>query len=151
MRALPTLRRLSKGTLLVLISAFAAFSQIPSKVDRSATVKGRVTSNGRGVAGCAVMMWNPLFNEPPAQGTHTEKTDRDGNFRITAPPGNYYVWVSLPGFFVVDDGKPSQQLRASTLSAGEELDEVNFEVERGGVITGKGTSHEDKPLIETRV
>jgi hypothetical protein len=68
---------------------------------------------------------------------------------MTAPPGSYYATVSAPGFVVVVDGKPFPQTRPWILSPGEEGDALNFEIQPGGSITGKVTSADGKPLIET--
>jgi hypothetical protein len=129
---------------------FCRFVADVSKPQDNATIKGRVTASGKGLAHCLVTIWKAPYTEPP-QGSPATKTDLDGNFRIGVPPGSYFAWVSAPGFFVVADGKPSQELHVLTVSAGDESDAVNFEVERGGIVTGRVTSNDDKPVIEIPV
>jgi hypothetical protein len=78
----------------------------------------------------------------------TTKTDADGNYRIPGVPvGNYYIAPRSPEFVVTENGGPAPP-RYFAITSGEAVDAINFEMLRGGVITGTITNSDDKPIIE---
>jgi hypothetical protein len=136
--------------LLVFVSASLTPAQDNQKEPANATIKGRVTWKGRGLSDCSVITWSGPYSEV-GQGAIPTKTDTDGNFRFSVTPGNYYVWINAPQYYVVADGKPSQKPIRVTVESGEERDSVDFNLERGGVITGKVTNADNTVAIEFRV
>ena len=136
--------------LLTILSALPGDAQSNEKESTKATIKGRVTLKGRGVADCSVITWSGPYSEV-SEGTVPTKTDADGYFRFSVEPGNHYVWVTAPNFYVVAEGKPSLKPTRITLSAGDELDDVNFRLERGGVITGKVRNTDNNAVIDVPV
>ena len=74
----------------------------------------------------------------------TAVTDPEGNYRISdVPAGSYLVMVSAPAFI---DSEP-HEYKTIVLSEGENVDDVDFSLVRGGVITGKVTDGEGRPVI----
>ena len=135
--------------IVVFASAFLA-AQEKQKPDANATIKGRVTWKGRGLADCSVITWSGPYSEV-SQGAIPTKTDAEGNFQFSVTPGNYYVWINAPNYYVVADGKPSQKPVQVAVDSGEERDSVDFNLERGGVVTGKVTNADNSVAIDVRV
>ena len=109
----------------------------------NATVTGKVSLKGKPAPGVVVFLrrdtiGNPYDNMP--RGT----TDQTGAYRITdLPPGSYQVNVLSPAYVIADSG--DVRVRLLVLSAGENVENVNFTIVRGGVITGKVTDSEGRP------
>jgi hypothetical protein len=141
----------SGGLYLIwlLMIAVNCFAQSQPQPQSDATIGGTVRLQGRGVSDCQVFIW-PGWSADIPQYTKPIKTDRDGKFRYSVPPGNYEVWVSTLPFYVVVDGKLSLQPRRFTVDAGEVIDDITFDLQRGGVVTGKVTL-DDKPVIDLNV
>jgi hypothetical protein len=106
---------------------------------------------GKGRAGIFVGVRTNNF---AATGTapHKAITDSDGNYRINnLPPGTYYV-IPMSPLFVLTDSNPVNQMGTPLLlSEGENVDDINFAMERGCVITGRVTEPDGRPVIEQRV
>src|ERR1041385_4957063 len=141
----------SRGLCLIwlLVIAVNCFAQSQPQPQSDATISGTVRLQGRGVSDCPVFIW-PIWSSDIPQNTKPIKTDRDGRFHRSVPPGNYEVWVSAPPFYVVVDGKLSLQPRRFTVDGGEMIDDINFDLQRGGVVTGKVTL-DAKPVIDLNV
>jgi hypothetical protein len=78
-------------------------------------------------------------------------TDSEGKYRLELAPGSYYAAVDGAGFYEIENGTASQQLRTVTVLSGEVSSSVDFDVVRGGVITGKIINPEDAPVVEVSV
>lgn len=130
-------------TLLV-----AQSTSTPNKAPRS-TVSGRVTIKEKGVAGVVVALQRGeggIPFEPLQRAT----TDQDGNFRITnVAPGNYEVIPSAPAYVMAE----RKDIRSKSVLVGEDdnLEGINFSMVRGGVITGRVTDADGRPMIQQQV
>ena len=127
-------------------------SPAPKDVKETGTISGRITTENRGVAGVVVTL-------APSDWSEREKsiakatTDADGRYRLAnVPPGRYYLNPFAPAF-VVSDVNPAawQPGRLLNVAPGDKLEGLDFTLTRGGVITGRVTNAEGKPLIETMV
>jgi protocatechuate 3,4-dioxygenase beta subunit len=137
--------------LLVLIACGSSShfkSQI--RVDKNinpATISGKVTIKGKGVAGIIVVA-SPAntgrFQPSPYQAT----TDQDGIYRISGiPPGSYNVSPAAPAFTV-----SSKSLGVLLIiNEGESVENTDFVLAKGGVITGRVTNSEGRPVIEQEI
>jgi protocatechuate 3,4-dioxygenase beta subunit len=128
---------------LTLLASATAFAQ----KEAPAAVAGRVSDGERGVAGVVVML---TPDDQPRSGTALRaKTDAEGRYRITnVPPGHYSVMPFAPAYVVegvradiFPQGKPL------LLAAGDVADDVDFRMERGGVITGRVTDDGGNPVV----
>ena len=73
-------------------------------------------------------------------------TDQDGNYRIkNVPPGTYDVIVASPAY-VATEGRKSL-----IVGKNETVENIDITLELGGVITGKVTDAEGRPVIEETV
>jgi len=137
------LTTLSLPTLLVAQST----TQQTSKAPRS-SVSGRVTIKEKGVGGVLVGLRKTDFqlpNEPYQRAT----TDPDGFYRITnIAPGNYEVVPSAPAFVPTKGNVRSKQV---VVGDDDNVEGINFALVRGGVITGRVTDADGRPLIQQSV
>jgi hypothetical protein len=132
--------------LLIAVNTFAQ-SQPEPKPD--ATISGQVRWQEKGIPDCEVFIW-PGWSADVPQFAIPIKTDRDGRFRRSVPAGNYQVWVLARAFYVVVDGQLSLQPKRFTLDAGQVMDDIKFDLQRGGVVTGKVILN-DRPVIDLNV
>jgi protocatechuate 3,4-dioxygenase beta subunit len=138
--------RAALAFLFVLCAAAPAFAQT------TATVAGRVTNGDRGVPGVVVTL--ALSNNPLRAGVNARaKTDAEGKYRITnVPPGRYQVMPFAPAYVV--EGMTENMYppgKSLLLSPGDDAEDVDFRIERGGVITGRITDAEGNPLVGQQV
>lgn len=113
------------------------------------SISGRVTLKEKGVFGVAVALRK---NEPTNAYERMPRamTDQDGFYRITnVAPGTYEVTPSVPAFVPVD----VRESRGKTvlISDGENVENINFTLVRGGVITGRVTDADGRPVIAQQV
>jgi protocatechuate 3,4-dioxygenase beta subunit len=124
-------------------------AKAPVKTPRG-TVSGRVTIKDKPAAGVTVGL-----RQPPGMGYPMEKfyrgiTDVEGAYRITnVPPGTYEIFPSAPAYVATEANTP----RGKNVIVGEDenVDDINFSLVRGGVITGKITDADGRPLIQQQV
>lgn len=132
--------------LIVACVAVCGHAQNNSSKEPTATITGKVTFHGDGVRGVIISLRS---NE----GTSFRKltnlrgvTDAKGEYRITnVPPGNYIVNPTATAFVI--DG-PERTLIVNQAEAIEDLD---FSMVRGGVITGRVVDADGRPMIEEDV
>jgi len=135
-------------SLLVLCTAVCA-AQTPAR-DSSASISGRVTIGGKGVAGITVVVsaMNSSYgdNKPIAK----TATDDDGNYRLTGiSPGRVMITPIAKAFV---PGTGSKPLGKSMLVAeGESITKIDFALVHGGVITGRITDAQGNPIIGEQV
>ena len=120
-----------------------------SKTPRG-SVSGRVTIKEKGAAGVVVSLrksdlMNPFEQLPRAT------TDHDGFYRIpNVAPGSYEVAPSAPAF-VPADTKEQRASKTVLLGEDENIENINFALVRGGVITGRVTDADGRPMIQQPV
>ena len=133
-----------------LSSAANSQTKNPKKLV-TGSVSGRVSLHGKGAAGIIVGVRNTDFSAQPLpaiKGT----TDSDGNYRITGlPAGNYQVSPMAPAYVVTDLVAARARGRTLLLSEGEDVQEVDFSLERGGVIAGRVTDAAGRPVVEEQL
>ena len=139
-------------SLLVLCPVFCA-AQTPAR-DTSASISGRVTVRGKGVAGITVVaaMSRSLFDNKTVAKT---ATDDDGNYRLSGLPAGRFTITPVAKAFVAGTGNATGQSGQSGQSVivaeGESITKIDFALVRGGVITGRITDGQGNPIIAERV
>ncbi|HEV2707543.1 MAG TPA: carboxypeptidase-like regulatory domain-containing protein [Pyrinomonadaceae bacterium] len=144
-----TIQRVIFSAALVLC-AFGAHVSAQQAKEVPATLTGRVTHEGKGVGGVAIAVV-PGDRGPDRKPVARGSTDPEGNYRITnIPPGRYQVVPLAPSFIVADvTGYPAG--KPISLSAGETVEDIDFRLTRGGVITGRVTDSDGRPVIAEQV
>ena len=140
-------------TLALVVSYFGfcsvASSQTkPAKKSPAGTISGKVSIKGKAAPGIVV----GLRTSPPAtpyEQSSRATTDQEGRYRLTdVTAGTYLVAPAAPAFVVSDINSRSQTV---VILEGENVEGIDFALVRGGVITGKVTDAEGRPIIEERV
>lgn len=133
-------------------SPWSANSQTKtSKKTPPNSVSGRVTIRGKGAPGIVVGIRSSDFSQQPAPALKAT-TDPDGNYRITdIPPGNYLVSPLAPAYVALDLFSSRGRGKTLLLAEGEDVQDIDFSLVRGGVITGKVTDADGRPVIEERL
>src|SRR5688572_26142289 len=114
-------------------------------------ISGRVTIKDKPAPGVAVGLRKVV------SGTFVDQfqkatTDQNGFYRIAnVAPGTYDVMPSAPAFVVSDVGVNYSRAKNVIIGEDEEVDDINFSLVRGGVITGKITDADGNPVIQQQV
>src|SRR2546428_6097958 len=113
----------------------------------TATVSGRVTLKGEPARGVMVILQAQNQN---ASNAPRARTDKSGRFKFAGlPAGRYSAFAVAPGY-VSPYEDPIFSVRGKTinLADGEKVENIDLEIKRGGVITGKVTDSQGRPVIE---
>jgi hypothetical protein len=115
------------------------------------SISGQITVKGKGKAGIVVsarLIDAGVLPNPLSKAT----TDQQGNYRITElRAGTYQITPVAPAYVSRDSNIMGQRGKSVILADGEQVDNVDFSLERGGVITGKVSLADGKPVVEERV
>jgi hypothetical protein len=98
---------------------------------------------GKGVAGITVVLRNNSGTGSPT--TYQDKTDQEGNYKIVGVPAGSYEITPEALSYVVSSKSGGTSL---VLVEGESVEEINFTLTKGAVVTGRITNSEGQPLIE---
>ncbi len=127
-----------------------AVSAQPSQKEAKSTVSGTVTLNGTGVRNAVVSL--QAQNQSVPQQPLRAKTDADGRFRFTeVAAGQYLINALTPGFYSASDFQYGLPGRTLNVGKGETIENIELQLKRGAVITGRVTDENDEPIAETQV
>jgi carboxypeptidase family protein len=155
--------KLTAFTLAVLCCFhidLAAYPQAPQAKDNKSgsTVSGRVTLKEEPMRGVTVTL-QPQQSQgmvflPYGPGISLNaKTDASGIYRITGvPAGRYSVRAAAPAY-ISGEGDRGYLERGRSLNIGEDetIENIDIELRRGGVITGRITDSNGHPVVEEYV
>lgn len=129
--------------LLIFSAVSSSTSQTNPDKSATASVAGKVTVKNKAVAGIVVIAEEPNPGRWP-RSSYRATTDQTGSYRITnIPAGTYRIRPMTPA--LAPENEPTNN--SIVLGEGEIVEDVNFSMVPGGVITGKVTDAEGKPLI----
>lgn len=131
--------------LFICIAAICAQSQVASA--KTATISGKVSFKNKGLAGIVVAA--RISNSSGLdKSRYRATTDQSGNYRITnLPNGTFQVGPIAPG--LVQEKALFE--KSVVIEEGDNVEDVNFSLVRGGVITGKITDADGKPMVEQQI
>jgi hypothetical protein len=113
----------------------------------TSSISGRVTIGGKGAPGVLVVARSNQFTGRRAE-IFKSRTDADGHFRLSAAmAGQYLVAPIAPLFINPDQDLTGQSWKPVTLVAGEAVEDIDFALVRGGVITGRVTDADGRPVV----
>jgi Carboxypeptidase regulatory-like domain len=121
----------------------------------SGTITGRVLVQGKPVHEAIVTLWHQVFSRPSQQAVVANaRTDAEGAYQLTkVPAGSYYIRATAAGYVIGDEYKNDIMAppRAVYVDSGEQVKGVDFELMRGGVISGRVTDARGQPVIEQTI
>ena len=137
--------------VIISLLSIPTIAQTPAQEPRG-SISGRVTIGGKGFAGINVTARSggesPLDNRTVARST----TDNEGNYRLNGLPAGRFTISPVAKAHVVAAGEhyraPGQTVN---LADNESIENIDFALIRGGVITGRITDLEGRPIIGERV
>lgn len=129
--------------ILIFTASICAQTQTVTEKVATSTISGRVTLKGNGVSGIVVGL--VLIDNYRNQSVRNNATtDEDGKYRLTnVAVGTYEVAVSAPAYVVAR--------RSLIINKPDNVENIDFALVRGGVVTGKVTDPDGRPMIETEV
>lgn len=137
-------------TLLCIPASLRAQSSTKTATKTArGSVSGRVTIEDKPAVGVTVGL-RPATAMMPLEKFYKGVTDQEGVYRITnVPAGNYEIAPAAPAYVAADALSP----RGKNVIVGEDenVEDINFSLVRGGVITGKVTDAEGRPVIQQQV
>ena len=139
--------RLILAAVLLTFSAAVSSSQTTPEKGATASISGKVNIKDKAVAGVLVVA------EDQSRGYRQKSnyrgtTDQNGNYRITnVRAGTYTIRPVAPSFALKDYLANNEVV----IGEGETVEDINFSMVPGGVITGKISDADGKPLIEEYV
>ena len=144
--------RAAPTVLLILLSAALVHAQTQATTKTAkpgGSVSGRVTIKGKAAPGIVVALRRTDFNNP-AEVLPRATTDQDGNYKIPNIDAGAYEIVCGTLAYVLADGNNSRS-KTVVLGESENVENINFALVRGGVITGKITDADGRPVIQQQV
>ena len=137
--------------LLCLQVELSAQSQSKKTKPRGSIVSGRVTFKGKPVNRVTVSIRPEGLTGPQNPNSiRRTRTDQNGKYRIAGvAAGRYKISASAPGFGLMTDGPDT--VPNLKVNDGENVGNIDFELKRGGVITGRVTNSNKHPLVGERV
>lgn len=141
----------------VLLTLLLLIPNIPAQnpVKGTSIVAGKVTLKREPAKGVTIGLFDKSLVErnPNAPGLRV-KSQPDGTFRFTdVPAGVYFLTVFAPGYVVPGDANfwPVGRSKVVNVAEGESIDDLDLELQPGGVITGRVTDASGRPLVDTHV
>ncbi len=134
---------------------FESTAQIQLKGPKEGTsiVSGRVTLKGKPARDVTVILQSQMIvSSSDPSSTPRAKTDENGRFSITKViAGRYYLNAVAPGFVAVGWTSFEPDGKSLNVVDGENVENINLELKRGGVITGRVTDSNGQPLVDEQV
>lgn len=149
--------------LLMVPAALPMVISAQTPVKANGTVSGRVAIGDRGVAGVEVLLMannstglvmivngSLGSSQSPPQ---TATTDADGRYRLTGiAPGSYRVTAYAPSYVTPGESSaPYNAGKSVTVAEGEAIENIDFTLIPGGVITGKVVDADNRPVVAERL
>jgi hypothetical protein len=138
---------------LILLAPLLAHAQTPpANAKPTGTISGKVTVNEKVVPDILVAAQS--LDRPLPQAVARAKSDTGGRYRLTGlPAGQYQITAIAPALAPADQSAGSffRSSKTVVLASGEEADDVDIKLVQGGVIAGRITDADGKPVIEERV
>jgi hypothetical protein len=131
--------------------------QIPARDSSQPVPTGTARLRGRVVAadgGGPLRRAQVRIASPEARTARTTNTDADGRFEFAElPAGRYSISVSRNGYVSLSYGqqRPFEAGRPFELANGQTVEQVDFALPRGGVITGRITDETGEPMVGVRM
>lgn len=117
----------------------------------TARIRGRITD---AATGAGLRRANVRASAPELRGIRTTTTDNNGRFEFPdLPAGRYQISANKSGYVDITYGAlgPLEQGKTLRLGDKQSLDNINFAVPRGSVITGRVVDEFGEPVADAMV
>lgn len=134
--------------ILCLATSLLAQAQVkqPAAKIPGGSVSGRITIKDKPAPGVLVALRKSEAN--PWEAVNKAVTDQNGVYRITnVAPGSYAVVPTTPAYVPAD----AAGRKNVVIAEDEHIESIDFSLVRGGVITGKVTDGEGRPVVQHQV
>jgi carboxypeptidase family protein len=136
------------AVLMIFTLAVSSSSQTTPEKAATASISGKVKIKDKAVAGVVVFAEDQNQRGRRQRSNYRATTDQEGNYRITnVTAGTYSIRPVAPSFALED----YSMNKAVVISEGETVEDINFSLVPGGVITGRVSDPDGKPLVEESV
>ncbi|HEX2489438.1 MAG TPA: carboxypeptidase-like regulatory domain-containing protein [Blastocatellia bacterium] len=138
--------------LIILSLATAAAAQ--NNLDQqNASISGRVTLSGQPIRGIKVSLVPGPYGSPETPGRQSARTDENGRYEFKGLAAGRYGLIAATYIYASDDLFSSQNrpFKVCTVMAAEKLEGQDIRLTRGGVITGRITGADGRPVIVENV
>jgi protocatechuate 3,4-dioxygenase beta subunit len=138
---------------LLFCLAMVVWSQSKEVSNRSGTISGRVTYDGKPMAGVTVALFEGLSPISDQKAMAKTVTDSEGRFElVNVAAGTYRAKPVTPDFFVPHEHPELFDMgKVVNVGVGEKVSAVEFALQRGAVITGRVLDGNNQPIVEERV
>lgn len=144
------MRSTARSALSALLTCLCFAASLSAQSPNKPTVKtprgslsGRITIKDKPAPGVVVGLRKSAL-ENSYDPFERAVTDAEGIYRITnIPAGSYIVTVAAPAYVPTN----SSDRKPVVIGEDENVEDVNFSLVRGGVITGKVTDSEGHPVV----
>lgn len=143
--------------LALVLGLFFSLSQLAqgqssAQAVGTGTITGHITVGGKPVQGVTVVL-RPLSEGPERKAVGRATTDSEGRFQITGVAAGRYQLMPLAPALVSPVGRIGfrEQGKSVSLAEGETVEDIDFALVRGGVITGRVTDSDGRPIINEGV
>jgi len=135
------------AVFLILSAAVSSSSQTTPEKTATGSISGKVKIKDKGAPGILVYAGSDGYGGRQGSPYHAT-TDQTGNYRITNVPAGTYSIMPMAPSFALEDYVANN---AVMVGEGESVEDINFSLVPGGVITGKISDADGKPLVEQYV
>ena len=136
------------AVLLIVSAAVSSWSQTVPEKGATASISGKVKLKDKAVAGVIVYAEEQNSRGYRQRSNYRGTTDQNGNYRITNVRAGTYSIRPVGSPFALEDYVTNNEV---VISEGENVEDINFSMVPGGVITGKISDPDGKPLVEEYV
>jgi len=136
------------AVLLIFSAAVSSLSQTPPEKGATGSISGKVKIKDKAVAGIIVYAEEQNSRGYRQRSNYRGTTDQNGNYRITNVRAGTYSIRPVGSPYALEDYVTNNEV---IVSEGENVEDINFSMVPGGVITGKISDADGKPLIQEYV
>jgi hypothetical protein len=135
----------------MILSSASVFAQAPVKPAANAVIAGMVIRDPDGQPVKKALIELIAENQAEA-GDYTALSAADGTFRIDSIiPGRYHLFAERSGLLDSDKQRGRSDGRILTLTAGQELKDIQVRLQAAAVIRGRVTDEDGDPLPNVEV
>lgn len=143
--------------LLFCLLFYSNATALMAQTDKPATasITGRITFDKQPLPGVTVVLESSGMSNPLQSSQRrpvSAKTDSEGRYRLVGiTAGQYLVSPRALAYVLPVEGMTGRTGKNINLNDGEQIENLDFTLVKGGVIEGKITDHQDRPVIAQRV